>query len=224
MIKTREKICVVDNAQLMAEWSWKKNDELQFSPKILTTGSNKKVWWKCSKGHEWQATINSRNNGIGCPYCSGRFAIKGQNDLQTVNPTLAKEWNFEKNNGLKPTDVMPNSDKKVWWVCSKGHEWQASIGSRNRGNGCPVCHSEQNTSFPEYAIVFYLKKYGLETIHCCREFKGIIQAVPKRVHIPSIVVRQLKDRFEIFMQLPQGLYPRKIQCNVFHPKFSVPIS
>ena len=180
MIKTREKICVVDNAQLMAEWSWKKNDELQFSPKILTTGSNKKVWWKCSKGHEWQATINSRNNGIGCPYCSGRFAIKGQNDLQTVNPTLAKEWNFEKNNGLKPTDVMPNSDKKVWWVCSKGHEWQASIGSRNRGNGCPVCHSEQNTSFPEYAIVFYLKKYGLETIHSYKE-KGY----ELDVYIPS---------------------------------------
>jgi hypothetical protein len=66
-------------------------------------------------------------------------------------------------------DVTPNSDKKVWWKCKKGHEWQAIIGSRNRGNGCPVCNSEQSTSFPEYAIVFYLEKYGLETIHSYKE-------------------------------------------------------
>ena len=234
-----EKKYVIDNAELMAVWNWEKNNELGFDPKTLTLGSHKKVWWKCNKnhewqatigsrnggrgcpycsgyyvikgqndlqtlnptlskewnyeknngltpmdvmpnsnkkawwkcsnGHEWQATINSRNNGIGCPYCSRRYAVKGVNDLQTVNPTLAKEWNYEKNIGLTPMDVRPNSDKKVWWVCNKGHEWQATIGSRNRGNGCPVCHSEQNTSFPEYAIVFYLEKYGLETIHSYKE-------------------------------------------------------
>ena len=250
MAEKKEKKYVSDNAQLMAEWDWEKNDELKLDLKTLTLGSNKKVWWKCQRGHEWQATIgsrnggrgcpycsgryavkgvndlqtinpsvakewhyeknnglapmdvmpnsnkkawwkcsnghewqasiNSRNNGIGCPYCSGRFAIKGQNDLQTVNPALAKEWHYEKNSGLTPADVMPNSDKKVWWRCSKGHEWQASIGSRNRGNGCPFCHSEQNTSFPEYAIVFYLKKYGLETIHSYKE-KGY----ELDVYIPS---------------------------------------
>ena len=166
------------NPTLAREWHYEKNNGL--TPMDVMPNSNKKAWWKCSKGHEWQATTNSRNNGIGCPYCSGRFAIKGQNDLQTVNPTLAKEWHYEKNNGLTPTDVMPNSDKKVWWVCGKGHEWQASIGSRNRGNGCPFCHSEQNTSFPEYAIVFYLKKYGLETIHSYKE-KGY----ELDVYIPS---------------------------------------
>ena len=166
------------NPTLAREWHYEKNNGL--TPMDVMPNSNKKAWWKCSKGHEWQATTNSRNNGIGCPYCSGRFAIKGQNDLQTVNPTLAKEWHYEKNNGLTPTDVMPNSDKKVWWVCGKGHEWQAFIGSRNRGNGCPFCHSEQNTSFPEYAIVFYLKKYGLETIHSYKE-KGY----ELDVYIPS---------------------------------------
>ena len=55
------------------------------------------------------------------------------------NPTLANEWNYEKNNGLTPADVMPNSDKKVWWKCKNGHEWQAMIGNRHRGNGCPYC-------------------------------------------------------------------------------------
>ena len=166
------------NPSLSKEWNYEKNNGL--TPADVMPNSAQKVWWKCSQGHEWEASINSRNNGIGCPYCSGRFAIKGQNDLQTVNPTLVKEWNFEKNNGLTPADVMPNSDKKVWWKCNKGHEWQATIGSRNRGNGCPVCHSEQNTSFPEYAIVFYLKKYGIEAIHSYKE-----RGYELDVYIPS---------------------------------------
>ena len=124
-----EKKYVIDNAKLMAEWNWGKNNELNFDPAQLTLGSNKKVWWKCNKGHEWQATIASRNSGNGCPYCSGRYIIKGKNDLQTVNPTLSNEWNYIKNGNLTPADVMSNSGQKVWWKCSKGHEWQAKIYS-----------------------------------------------------------------------------------------------
>ena len=134
-----EKKYIIDNAELMAEWNWEKNIEFDFDPKLLTVGSGKKVWWKCSKGHEWQAAIDRRSQGKGCPYCSGRNAIKGKNDLQTVNPALAKEWNYDKNNGLTPTDVLPSSNKKVWWKCGKGHEWQAMIRSRNDGRGCPYC-------------------------------------------------------------------------------------
>ncbi|MBQ2286377.1 MAG: hypothetical protein II252_03635, partial [Clostridia bacterium] len=121
------------------------------------------------KGHEWQTTISHRTNGSGCPYCAGQKVIKGENDLQTVNPTLANEWHYEKNKGLTPEDVMPNSNKKVWWKCQKGHEWQTSIANRNYGYGCPVCNSERHTSFPEYAILYYLKEYGLEVIHSYKE-------------------------------------------------------
>ena len=81
----------------------------------------------------------NRAKGNGCPYCAGKKVLSGYNDLQTVNPTLAKEWNYEKNEGLTPAEVMPNSNKKVWWKCQKGHEWQAVISNRNNGNGCPYC-------------------------------------------------------------------------------------
>ncbi len=245
-----EKKYVIDNAELMAEWNWEKNNELGFDPENLTLGSHTKAWWKCSKGHVWQATIFHRNNGICCPYCKGRYAVKGENDLQTVNPTLAKEWNYEKNTGLIPMDVLPNSNKKVWWKCSNGHEWQAIIANRNKGlgcpycagqkiirgkndlqtvnpilakewdyeknngltpvdvmpnsgqkvwwkcqkghkwqatiasrnqeHGCPICNSERKTSFPEYVLVYYLKKYGLQVMHSYKE-KGY----ELDVYIPS---------------------------------------
>lgn len=162
-----EKKYIIDNAELMAEWNWERNTG--FDPSQLTIGSGKKVWWKCGKGHEWQAAIVNRNKGNGCPYCSGRKVLTGYNDLQTVNSVLAKEWNHEKNNGLTPADVTANSNKKAWWKCSKGHEWKAIIANRNKGVGCPICNSERNTSFPEYAIAYYLKKYGLDVIHSYRE-------------------------------------------------------
>ena len=152
---------------LAKEWNYIKNGNLK--PNDFSSNSGQKVWWKCDEGHEWQATIDSRNNGHGCPFCAGQKALKGENDLQTVNPTLAKEWNYEKNNGLTPMDVLPSSNKKVWWKCKKGHEWQSSIKNRNKGVGCPVCNSERNTSFPEYAILYYLKKQGLDAIHSYRD-------------------------------------------------------
>ena len=150
MAEKKEKQYVSDNARLMAVWNWEKNNAFKFDPQMLTVGSSKKVWWRCEKGHEWQAKIDPTNKGHGCPYCSGRYAIKGENDLQTVNPQLANEWDYEKNGILKPDEFTANSGQKVWWKCNKGHEWQAVIRSRNTGCGCPMCNSERRTSFPEY--------------------------------------------------------------------------
>ena len=166
------------NPSLANEWNYKKNNGL--TPNHVLPNSNKKVWWICGKGHEWQATISNRNNGNGCPYCAGQYIITGENDLQTVNPALANEWNYKKNNGLTPADVTPNSNKKVWWKCSKGHEWQATINNRNRGNGCPVCDSERKTSFPEYALAYYLEKYDLGVVH---SYKG--KGYELDIYIPS---------------------------------------
>ncbi|MBQ3109742.1 MAG: zinc-ribbon domain-containing protein [Clostridia bacterium] len=131
------------NSNLAEEWNYEKNNGL--TPLDVLPNSNKKVWWKCGKGHEWQALIADRNNGRGCPYCTGKKVLKGYNDLQTVNPTLAKEWNYDKNGELTPMEVAPNSGKKVWWKCSKGHEWQAIIQNRNRGRGCPICAKEKRS-------------------------------------------------------------------------------
>lgn len=169
------------NPVLATEWNYERNCGLM--PMDVLPNSNKKVWWKCSKGHEWQSTVANRNNGNGCPYCLGRYAVKGENDLQTVNPALAKEWNYEKNDDLKPEEFTANSNKDVWWKCSKGHVWHASIANRSKGNGCPVCNSERKTSFPEYALAYYLKRSGLDVVHSYRA-KGY----ELDIYIPSLKI------------------------------------
>ena len=63
------------------------------------------------------------------------------NNLLVKHPELAKQWHPTKNGKLKPYDVTPGSGKKVWWICEKGHEWEAVIANRTGdGRGCPHPH------------------------------------------------------------------------------------
>ena len=163
-----EKQYISENAQLMAEWDWEKNDKLGFDPKTLTLGSRKKVWWLGECGHEWEAQIiNRAKSGTGCPYCLNKKVLMGFNDLATTNPEIAAEWHFEKNKELLPTTVSAGSNKKVWWKCTKGHEWQALVVERAvRKNGCPYCANQKvligfndlATTNPELAIEWNYEK------------------------------------------------------------------
>ena len=121
---------------LVKEWSPTRNGDLK--PSDVTSGSGKKVWWICKKGHEWEAAVYSRTSGRGCPYCSGQRVCE-DNSLLTMYPNIAKEWHPKKNKKLTPSDVTYGTAKKVWWICKKRHEWEAVIGSRTSGKGCPFC-------------------------------------------------------------------------------------
>ena len=126
----------VVNPGLAGQWHPVKNGDL--TPEDVTPGSDKKVWWLCAKGHEWKAVVISRNYGRGCPYCANQ-KVCDDNCLATVNPKLAKEWHPTKNGKLTPRDVVPGTEKKVWWLGTCGHEWQALVYNRNNGSGCTSC-------------------------------------------------------------------------------------
>lgn len=130
------------NPELISEWNYEKNTLL--TPNMVKAGSSDKVWWICDKGHEWQAVISSRTvNESGCPFCSGRYAIQGENDLMSVDSPLLKEWNYDRNGRLTPSDFKEHSARKIWWKCKKGHEWCSSISDRSRGDGCPYCSGKR---------------------------------------------------------------------------------
>ena len=125
--------------ELADEWS-SKNDPLK--PTMVTTGSHKKVIWQDKYGHEWTATVKSRAlNGTGCPYCSHNKILVGFNDLASQRPQIASEWS-ERNYPLKPDMVTVFANRKVWWRCSKGHEWNTLISTRSGGSGCPYCSGQ----------------------------------------------------------------------------------
>ena len=138
-VKRGENDLVTTHPDLAQQWDAEKNGSI--TPDMVTAGSHRKVWWRCSRGHEWQATVLSRAlNGAGCPVCAGKIVVAGFNDLATVFPDIAAQWHREKNGALRPSDVPPYSNRKVWWLCPNGHEFQAVIAARTtHGSGCPYC-------------------------------------------------------------------------------------
>ena len=63
--------------KVAAEWAQDLNGAL--TPEMVTTGSHKKVWWRCSEGHVWRSVIFTRARGTfcSCPVCAGKVRAGG---------------------------------------------------------------------------------------------------------------------------------------------------
>lgn len=148
--------------EIAGQWDYEKNGDIR--PETVSASSHAKVWWKCELGHSWQAMPFSRTRArsAGCPYCTGRKVLKGFNDLETLKPDLADEWNQLLNGELTPVDVTLGSNKKVWWQCADGHVWQAYIYTRTKpnGTGCPVCSGAVKAKRITYLNKENVRMYG----------------------------------------------------------------
>ena len=140
--------------EIAKEWHPTKNGEL--TPKDFTHGTAKKVWWLCPKGHSYYSKINARTAmKTNCHYCSGR-KVGEDNNLLIVFPDIAKEWHPTMNGKLTPKDVTSKSDKKVWWLCPKGHSHESVVKNRTLNKSmCPDCSNQ--SSEPEIRILSELK-------------------------------------------------------------------
>lgn len=142
---------------LLDEWDYSKNELL---PENIKYNSRIEVSWKCGKGHRWPLKLYFRTKrNIGCPYCNSNKVIPGENDLKTLFPELAKEWDYDLNN-KGPENYTQSSSYNAAWKCNKGHKWNARIYSRTNKNvrcNCPYCsgrriipgENDLKTLFPE---------------------------------------------------------------------------
>ena len=125
-------------AHLVAQWHPTKN--LPLTPDEVSAGSGKKAWWLGECGHDWEASIANRVYGRGCPFCSGKQILKGFNDLATLKPLVASQWNHEKNQPLTLDTINSGSNKIVWWKNADcGHEWKMKVALRNDHVACSIC-------------------------------------------------------------------------------------
>ena len=126
--------------QIAAEWS-ERNYPLR--PTMVAAYSNRKVWWKCSKGHEWKAVVYSRMKGAECPVFADRAVLSGYNDLAAIDLNLLDEWDYDMNTDISPEHISRSSMRKVWWKCGFGHSWKGKISERAiEGKGCWECVKE----------------------------------------------------------------------------------
>lgn len=162
--------------KLSSEWHSAKNGNL--SPEDVTSGSNQRVWWRCSTvpSHEWQAPIKNRTRlNRGCPKCAWRSKHPtNEHNLASKFPVLAKQWHPDKNGELRPQDVTPGSMKRIWWQClaEAPHVWQSTVCNRTTrqpDGRCPKCTgsvSEKNSLaavHAEIATEWHPSKNGMLT-------------------------------------------------------------
>ncbi len=104
-----------------------------WDPRLVSGGSRVEMPWLCLEcGATWTAEVRARANGHrGCPRC-------GQSDrlpLTVTHPDLAAEMIAP----FDPADYTHGSKARVRWRGPVGHEWEATVGNRVKGSGCPVC-------------------------------------------------------------------------------------
>jgi hypothetical protein len=130
------------NPSLASQWHPTKNGDLL--PSAVFPSSNKKVWWICSTNsqHEWQESPNNQAKSIkGCPFCSNKRILPGDNDFESKFPLIALKWDHERNGILKPNQVSIGTPRSVFWLCDLGHSFSSSVLSMCKGAGCPFCSS-----------------------------------------------------------------------------------
>ena len=128
--------------KLLKQWDFEKNNGL--SPNEVPLNYSFPVAWKCDVcGYRWSSSPNSRvrkDKISDCPHCTGRVAMSGVDDLETLYPKIAKEWDYEKNNNILPSQIKPFSSKKYYWICPTCNNSYATLpGNRVKGCGCPIC-------------------------------------------------------------------------------------
>lgn len=125
-----------------------------WDPSQVTSGSNKKVLWKCTSGHEWQALISNRSRGRGCRICSTIKHNQKRSELRSkkmLEQIVTQEIN---------TDLEPHKEQKRKIKVKQSKELSSGIHQGHRKTGCAVCSGKKvligfndlRSKFPEIAI------------------------------------------------------------------------
>lgn len=137
--------------EIAIQWDFDRNGDRR--PEEFLSGSGFVANWICPGGscecHKYACPINKRvGRGHGCPICcktQRKVCPHNGYNFGDMYPQYVPQWSSR--NKKTPFDYLPNSNKKVWWICTECisgditcHEWLASIDSRSRtGTGCPCC-------------------------------------------------------------------------------------
>jgi thiamine pyrophosphokinase len=142
-----------------------RNKEIEL--RSLNPGTHTLIQLICCKcGEVFQSKVKDLQNNLeraknkevtGCPYCANKTVNKS-NSFGACYPELAKHWDYEKNKGVTPFDVLPGRDEKFYFICEFGHSFDSllyNITHKQRGRWCPYCKLT-GTSYLEIILYFEL--------------------------------------------------------------------
>ena len=107
---------------------------------------------KCDCGNTVEIDYRSLKHGdiISCG-CRARNKEKEPQIFKQISEEILRYWDFDKNIGIDPYTISPTSMQKYWWKDKEGNSYQLE----------PYVFSNEdttNSSFPEQALFYYIKK------------------------------------------------------------------
>ncbi len=110
--------------------------------KAITT--DRKLKWKCEKGHVWQSRIDHIKRGSWCPKCAKELSgIKRRLSINEMRQLAVNRG------GSCLSSNYVNTLTHLQWICSKGHQWKTSPASIISGTWCPVCSGTKKKTLEE---------------------------------------------------------------------------
>lgn len=212
---------LITHPSIAARWHPTLNGDL--TPDQVSQYSDREVWWRCPETcpegcpHDFQSTVGNQTAGNGCPCCC---AIVKQHcvhtSLVTTHPHLAKEWHPTKNERA-PETIGYGSHASAWWICAKGHEWQAGVYPRAAGNGCPSCKNKSEEKLLTWSSPRYPTKAQVKYPWCVNTETG--RGLPFDFELCGNIILELHGR-QHFIQVSNWRSPEsqkerddyKIKC------------
>lgn len=95
--------------------------------------AHRKIKYKCNKGHEWAITWMHFSNGHRCPFCAGQ-------GIPTIEFIRSE---FEREGYILLTTKYINSQSKLDYICSNGHEHSILWHNWKYNHRCPYCAAKE---------------------------------------------------------------------------------
>jgi len=130
---------VVTNEQVKA-----KVDELGYKLNSVYTSNKKRLSVTCDKGHDYEARWDHFRAGHRCPHCSGHIVTNEQ-----VKAEIA-EFGYRLNSNYE------SSTAKLSLTCDKGHDYESSWDSFQRGCRCSHC-AQYGFKWLKPATLYYVR-------------------------------------------------------------------
>lgn len=155
------------NPEAAEMWCYDLNGEL--TPDTVYGKSDNEVYFRCLSNaeHFFKKKISKMTaddgHSYGCIYC-GQHAKKvfsGETDFFTKCFEARDMWDYKLNKDIEPTDTFPNSNKRAYFKCEKGHSTYRKIMDFYHSPKCPECE-KQNTKlvyqFPNTRLFWNAEK------------------------------------------------------------------
>jgi hypothetical protein len=155
-----------------------------WDPHKYTSGSSTKLWWRCSEGHRWKTSPNSRSaNGTGCPSCaSSGFDPNQPGYLYFLRHP---EWEMLQIGITNIPDDRLSKHKKIGWELLElrgpmdGHltqQWETAILRMLKAKGADLSNEKIAGKFDGYSEAWSKSTFEVKSIkelmRLTEEFEG----------------------------------------------------